>query len=132
MLCLRDGVEVPAEACGGDFDAERGVWVLPASLPSYRRKLLHMLGDELGIPHVSAGEAKGRRLHVARHREALPDKFFVEGEDVLVAPPRRGARSVRAVVTDPRVHRRQRTVRVRYEGGCEEDAPVHAVRPCAV
>lgn len=131
MVLVREGSEVPPEAaCGGDWDASREVWVLPSALPSYRRKLLHMLADELGVPHVSAGEP--RRLHMAKAREALPDKFFIEGEDVLVAPPRRGSRPVHGVVTDPRIHRRQRTVRVRFEGGWEEDVPADAVRPCAL
>jgi len=166
MLRMREGLapcpegnigseESRAAFGDGDFNSKRGVWRLPADLPSYRRKLLHWLADELGLPHVSYGDPPdGRRLHIALSREALPDKFFIEGEEVIVgaAPhgnrysrgggggrggdfrmltPARPAGEGRAVVTDPRVHRRSRTVRVRFHGYDEEvDVPVDTAQPC--
>lgn len=123
-----DGEKGGTVACGGDFDSERGVWILPPSLPSYRRKLLHWLADEIGLPHVSADMPDGsRRLHIATEREALPDKFFVEGEEVQIT---RGRATALAVVVDPRMHRRQRTIRVRFGGVREEaDVPVETAIP---
>ncbi|CAK0851596.1 unnamed protein product [Prorocentrum cordatum] len=102
--------------------------ILPAVLPSYRRKLLHWLADEIGLPHVSADMPDGsRRLHIATEREALPDRFFVEGEEVEVT---RGRHAAVAVVVDPRMHRRQRTIRVRFQGAREEvDVPVETATP---
>jgi len=140
MLQLRDGAPPMGRsqqqrsgggaACGGDFDAGSGVWVLPPSLLSYQRKLLHWLADEVGLPHVSAGDAPERRLHIARTRSALPDYFFIEGEDIEVQPRRQGDRPIHGVVADPKVHRRNRTVLVRLEDGEEVDIPVDATRPC--
>eukprot|EP00401_Gymnodinium_catenatum_P063821 CAMPEP_0117569626 /NCGR_PEP_ID=MMETSP0784-20121206/58759_1 /TAXON_ID=39447 /ORGANISM="" /LENGTH=640 /DNA_ID=CAMNT_0005367613 /DNA_START=14 /DNA_END=1933 /DNA_ORIENTATION=+ len=107
-------------AATGDFDADRVIWTLPAAMPSYRRKLLHFLADELGLAHVSTGDAatpEGRRLHIAKCRETLPDKFFVEGEEVEVQA--RGE-SKRGVVVDPKIHRQRRTVLVRFVDGREE------------
>jgi hypothetical protein len=116
-----DTGEEPADveiALGGDFDAELGVWILPGSIPSYRRKLLHWLADEIGLPHVSADMPGGvRRLHIATEREVLPDKFFIEGEEVLV---QHGHHLLKGIVVDPRVHRRQRTVCLRLEGARED------------
>jgi len=134
MLRLRSGeAPEPGSTVGGDFDAKRGVWVLPCGLPSYRRKLLHWLGDELGLPHVSAGEGVWeRRLHIARERWNLPDKFFIQGEEVVVSAPRRAGGSgqcSRAIVLDPRIHRRHRTLYVRFLGGKEAHIPVDSVRP---
>ncbi|CAE8595783.1 unnamed protein product [Polarella glacialis] len=132
------GDALPHVQCGGDFDAAKGVWILPASLPSYRRKLLHCLADELGLPHVSSGSDGLRRLHIARDRDALPDKFFVEGEEVLVADPRWPKEpTYRGMVVDPKINRRNRTLRVRLYNGrqsreVEADVNlVHVVSECS-
>jgi len=152
MLRMRDGQSPCPEAGSdlGDFDTDRGVWRLPPALPSYRRKLLHWLADEIGLPHVSAGEEVGtRRLHVALDRDDLPDKFFLEGEDVVVSEEyrhrfrefrERGVPSrtlpegeLCGKVVDPRVHRRTRTVRLRFHGHDRDDevnVPVDLVTPC--
>merc|ERR1712192_7985 len=105
--------------CGGDFDSEKGLWILPPTLPSYRRKLLHWMSDELGLPHVSTGESPNRRLHIARERESLPEKFFMEGEEVLVESRREGGWASRAIVIDPKIKAGTRTLRVRFRGGNE-------------
>jgi len=104
---------------GSRFDTQRGLWTLAPSVPSYRRRLLHALADDLELPHVSTGRPPGRRLHLARAREALPEKFFMEGEAVEVLSRRRGEAPGRGRVTDPRIHPQRRTVRVRLEDGRE-------------
>lgn len=161
MVRMRDGQPPWLEDgpgplhCRGDFDVARKVWLLPAHLPSYRRKLLHWLADEIGLAHVSAGQALGeRRLHLALSRDALPDKFFIEGEEVAVAAaglaaaregrqrfegrtadvrasrPAQGEQ--RGIVVDPRIHRKSRTVRVRFHGSRDEfDVLADYVRPLA-
>eukprot|EP00931_Biecheleriopsis_adriatica_P117110 TRINITY_DN9265_c0_g1_i1.p1 TRINITY_DN9265_c0_g1~~TRINITY_DN9265_c0_g1_i1.p1 ORF type:complete len:723 (-),score=147.39 TRINITY_DN9265_c0_g1_i1:7-1893(-) len=116
MLELLDedkGSLAPGLTCGGDFDPERRVWMLPETLPSYRRKLLHMMADELNVPHVSSGQGESRRLHLASDRSALPDKFFLPGEIVMVArqPGRPGER---AKVIDSHINKRKRTIQVRF------------------
>lgn len=121
MQGLKDGRGVAEDGlCGGDFDADHGVWTLTAALPSYRRRLLHCLADELALPHVSTGDRNseaGRRLHVALRREDLPDSFFWEGEEVELHADRRGDTHMRGVVIDPKIHPQSRTVRVRVEDG---------------
>jgi len=60
----------------------------------------------------------------------LPDKFFVEGEEVEVS--QEGEEPMRAMVVDPRVHRRSRNLHIRYlDGGDEEQVPVDDVRAVA-
>merc|ERR1712187_972466 len=97
----------------GDFDVDKALWTLPASLPSYRRRLLHGLADEFTLPHVSTGDqadADGRRLHIARTREALPGPYFMEGEEVEVDWHGPGEPPVRAIIVDNRIPARRRTV----------------------
>eukprot|EP00747_Dinoflagellata_sp_TGD_P208313 gnl/TRDRNA2_/TRDRNA2_81816_c0_seq1.p1 gnl/TRDRNA2_/TRDRNA2_81816_c0~~gnl/TRDRNA2_/TRDRNA2_81816_c0_seq1.p1 ORF type:complete len:651 (+),score=87.71 gnl/TRDRNA2_/TRDRNA2_81816_c0_seq1:84-2036(+) len=109
----------------GEYDAERCLWTLQPSVPSYRRKLLHWLADEMGLPHISTGENPARTLHIARNRNSLPDKFFLEGEEVEVMP-----HGARAEVVDPVIHRRRRTVKVRFRTGKEADISVDNAHPC--
>merc|ERR1712046_387591 len=88
---------------GGDFDSAKGLWTLAASMPSYRRRLLHGLADELGLPHLSTGDAAspaGRRLHIARSREVLPGPYFIEGEEVEVIANRRNDPPGRGIVVN--------------------------------
>eukprot|EP00929_Paragymnodinium_shiwhaense_P102417 TRINITY_DN65604_c0_g1_i1.p1 TRINITY_DN65604_c0_g1~~TRINITY_DN65604_c0_g1_i1.p1 ORF type:complete len:715 (+),score=91.09 TRINITY_DN65604_c0_g1_i1:71-2146(+) len=119
MGCLRDSkLPVDLDAClsQGEYDELRGLWTLPRTLVSYQRKLLHMMADEFDLPHVSTGDPaseKGRQLHVARSREALPDKFFVEGEEVVVS---RGGQW-KGVVIDPKIKPQRRDIEVEYPGG---------------
>merc|ERR1711939_399533 len=114
-------------ACGGDFDPENSVWTLPATLPSYRRKLLHWMADELGLPHVSTGEPPNRRLHIARSREKLSERFFMEGEEVLVAPRREGSWPSPAIIVDPKIRRGVRTVLVKFRTGNQASIPVEKI-----
>lgn len=122
---------VDAPGCAGLTSSytAAGLWTLPASVPSYRRKLLHWLADEVGVPHVSTREDPHRTLHIARSREILPDKFFVEGEEVWVAR-KMGEAELRARVVDPKIKRTWRTVRLRFEGGAEHYVSVDLTRPC--
>merc|ERR1712048_1246672 len=116
----------------GDFDADKALWTLPASLPSYRRRLLHGLSDEFGLCHISTGEqatAEGRRIHVARAREALPGPYFIEGEEVEIEAMKAGDPPLHAIVLDPKIPARRRTVLVQYEGGEQRDVCVDYVRP---
>ena len=46
----------------GDYDGEKKLWTLPSSIQSHRRKLVHLLADEVGVPHISHGEGAERRL----------------------------------------------------------------------
>merc|ERR1719478_700906 len=114
---LPDNAHNESSACGGDFEPDSGVWTLPATLPSYRRKLLHWMADELGLPHVSTGEPPNRRLHIARSREELPERFFMEGEDVMVESRQDWGRSSRGIVVDSKIRRGHRTIRVRFASG---------------
>jgi len=114
-------------ACGGDFDAEHGLWTLPATLPSYRRKLLHWLADELGLPHVSTGEQPSRHLHIARAREDLPERFFMEGEEVMVESRREGGWPSEGIIVDPKIRRNYRTVAVKFRSGNQADIPVEKI-----
>lgn len=36
-------------------ESEKGLWTLPPSMSSYRRRLLHAIADEEGLAHVSTG-----------------------------------------------------------------------------
>eukprot|EP00927_Polykrikos_kofoidii_P049105 TRINITY_DN43231_c0_g1_i1.p1 TRINITY_DN43231_c0_g1~~TRINITY_DN43231_c0_g1_i1.p1 ORF type:complete len:734 (+),score=116.46 TRINITY_DN43231_c0_g1_i1:62-2203(+) len=129
MQGLKDGKgEVDEGLFHGEFDGDHGVWSLPASMPSYRRKLLHMLADEFGLPHVSTGDRNSgeRRLHVALQREQLPDCFFWEGEEVEVV--RQDSSRMHGVVIDSRLHPQYRTIMVQIEDGCNIKVPVDRVR----
>ena len=72
---------------------------------------MHVLADELGVPHVSSGEGRDRRLFLASDRDALPDKplgvearppelprYFVEGEPVVILHHREGELTGRVAV----------------------------------
>lgn len=104
----------------GNFDDRTACWTLPPSLSSFQRRLLHALSDELNIPHVSTGRGHDRRLHLAVAREALPDRFFWEGERVLHKSSRRDLAPRRGRVSDPKVHPQYRTVVVLTEDGRKE------------
>lgn len=127
MRQLVDGKPPLLDVCGGDFDTERSVWKLPATLPSYRRKLLHWMSDEMGLPHISTGEAPSRRLHIARDRENLPERFFMEGEEVMVEARHEGGYPKPGSIVDGKVHRRYRTVAVRFRSGKQADVAVDKV-----
>ncbi|CAE7738981.1 DBP2 [Symbiodinium sp. CCMP2592] len=92
----------------GTYDPASQVWTLPASIPSYRRKLIHTLADELSLPHVSYGASRDRKLCMATDRKALPEKYFVEGEAVIVVG--RNGHKDRGRVKDPRLRFRNITV----------------------
>lgn len=127
---LNGGPEAGGEirSYSGDFDAAAGVWVLPASLPSYRRKLLHFLADELDLTHCSNGEGDQRRLHIARNREDLPGAFFVEGEQVQIRL--RGGGFERAIVVNAKPDRRKSTIWVRYHKRSDQaEVSIQHVRP---
>merc|ERR1712187_643858 len=117
----------------GDFDVDKALWTLPARLPAYRRRLLHGLADEFSLFHISTGDqadVDGRRLHIARRRDALPGPCFVEGEEVEVEAMRAGQPPWRAIVVDPKINFRRQTVGVQYKDGNEADVYVQYVKPC--
>eukprot|EP00928_Gymnodinium_smaydae_P038433 TRINITY_DN26519_c0_g10_i1.p1 TRINITY_DN26519_c0_g10~~TRINITY_DN26519_c0_g10_i1.p1 ORF type:complete len:663 (-),score=69.06 TRINITY_DN26519_c0_g10_i1:141-2129(-) len=123
--------EINVDGTCGMFDSEKHVWILPPCLPSYRRRLLHALADEEGLPHVSAGAPPRRCLHIARKRCNLPDRFFLEGEAVFV-PGVRDTRTtkwkrVSAIVDDPRVHPQYRSIGVRFQDGARAHVCVDVV-----
>jgi len=123
-LTVTDGVT------SGDMDTSRGIWILPATLPSYRRKLLHFLADEFGLFHVSSGTPPlGRRLHISRDRDLLPDRCFLLGEAVW-APSCQGGRPIRGSIADPRVHKAYRTIHIRFRRGSVVEVPVDLVQVC--
>ena len=101
----------PSDLPAGTYDERSQIWTLPPSIPSYRRKLIHTLADELNLPHVSSGANRDRKLSIARDRRVLPEKFFMEGEPVVVIG--RGGQRDRGRVADPRV--KFRNIAVRFE-----------------
>jgi len=138
MENLKEGktLQLPSDGIVGDFNAKDEVWILPAGVPSYRRRMLHMLADEVGVYHVSTGSryatsgSEARRLHIARAREALPEMVFLQGEAVDVASRLPGESPSRGVIANSRVeHRgRRRSINVRFEDGSEMPVPLEAVR----
>jgi len=79
MTLLSEGKDPPSDNnsfCGGDFDRHAGLWILPAHVPSYRRKLLHWLSDEVGLPHVSNGEGTERNCILLDSDPACPISFL--------------------------------------------------------
>lgn len=127
MALLREGRPICAEdgpvPCGGEFDEDQEVWILPATLPSYRRKLLHSMANALELPHVSRNTPRGRQLYIAREREHLGEKFFVKGEEVLVTAKGSSAPVIRQVA-DPIIHFRTRCIKVFGPGDMTEDVCV--------
>jgi len=115
----------------GEFDPSICLWTLSASLPSYRRRLLHSLADEHNLPHVSTGRPPSRSIHVARDRNALPDCFFWEGEAVWWQSQWSGGRSTAAQIVDPKIKAAHRTVRIRLDSGKERQVPVDELRLAA-
>ena len=107
----------------GTFDERTKVWTLPVSIPSYRRKLIHTMADELSLPHVSCGANQHRKLYIAKDRKALPEKFFVEGEPVIVVG--RHGQKDRGRVKDARMKYRHITV-------CFENTKVFGEHPLDV
>mmetsp|Transcript_11396 Transcript_11396/g.21539 ORF Transcript_11396/g.21539 Transcript_11396/m.21539 type:complete len:697 (-) Transcript_11396:8-2098(-) len=98
--------EVDAESLpDGRFNPETKVWTLPSDIPSYRRKLIHQLADELSLPHVSHGYGEDRKLYMASDRRKLPGKFFVAGEPVVVVG-RHGQKDYGTVSRDSRILKR--------------------------
>ncbi|CAJ1353012.1 unnamed protein product [Effrenium voratum] len=121
----------PPQLCGGEFNAETKVWKLPSKTPSYRRKLVHLLADELGVPHVSYGDGPSRRLYLSHERSALPDKYFIEGEEVVILGRERP--KLFGTVADPHIIRRSRGILVYLSdtkyGEYPVDVPVDNVWP---
>ncbi|CAK9093792.1 unnamed protein product [Durusdinium trenchii] len=122
LQLLNQGSLQSDSLCAGEYDAEQKVWTLPSSIPSYRRKLVHLLADELNLPHVSYGESSDRRLYLSHDRDALPDKYFVEGEAVVIRhhvhPEQRGT------VANAHINRRFRTIEIRVNNPTFGDMPV--------
>lgn len=131
MLQLKDGADptLVGGVCDGSYDDAQGVWTLQATLPSYQRKLLHWLADDVELAHVSTGEHPNRTLHIARRREALPERFFLEGEWVRIESRNGGQRPLTAWVSDSKIHRRHRTIRVRLNDGRDIQVFADAARP---
>ena len=74
------------------------------------------------------GMRANRMLHVARRRENPHDKFFLEGEAVLVKPRRHSDPPMRACIADPKITPSRRTVRIRFEeDGKEVDESVDVI-----
>jgi len=111
----------PPDYLEGQYNPDLKVWILPGELPSYRRRILHSLADELEVAHVSWTDPhRVRRLHLAMDREALPEKYFLLGEKVYVHASNERAdygtsRYGYATIVDPKVKPRSRTVGVVFE-----------------
>uniref|UniRef100_A0A7S2F844 Helicase C-terminal domain-containing protein n=1 Tax=Alexandrium andersonii TaxID=327968 RepID=A0A7S2F844_9DINO len=107
---------------GSLFDADKRLWSLPPDVTRYQRRLIHALAHEEELPHVSTTTGEGRRLHIAPDRNNLPDKFFLEGEEVVQAREDAQGQGVgrQGRVVDPKIHPWKRTVGVRFDGEAKD------------
>lgn len=112
----------------GSVDGD--LWTLPSDIPSYRRRLLHVLSGVLGLPHVSTGVEPDRTLHFARDRARLPEKYFELGEKVEVKVEGEFARRLCGKIIHHKIHPFKRTVKVLLDNGHPDEFSVDNINLC--